>query len=46
MKNTYVDALARLVLTKDVQLLDVIPIEYLEKPSISAPLYVIEEVIK
>ena len=35
-KNTHADALAHLASTKDAQLLDVIPVEYFEKPSITA----------
>ena len=34
-QNTQADALARLASTKDVELLEVIPVEFLNEPSIS-----------
>ena len=35
-RNTQVDALARLASTKDAELLEVIPVEFLNKPSIQS----------
>ena len=36
-QNSNADALAKLATTKDAELINVVPIDYLESPSISTP---------